>query len=86
MESALAVISRVMVPSPLTTAKSLTLRSSRLTILGVPLLRFAISSAPSAVIGIFRIEALRDHDLHQFVVGIQVEPGDYTEAIPERGA
>ena len=58
-ESAFFAISAVIVPSPFTTAKSRTLRKSRLPIRGVPRLRCAIAAAPSAVMGILRMPALR---------------------------
>ncbi|MPM82304.1 hypothetical protein SDC9_129365 [bioreactor metagenome] len=56
---AISAIPCVILPSPITCAKSRTRFNRRLAILGVPLERFAISAAPSGVIGISNIPALR---------------------------
>ena len=75
---------RSIVPSPRTSAKSRTRRSSRLAMRGVPRDRRAISHAASASMATPRMPAARRDDRLELVVGVVVEPGDEAEAVAQR--
>ena len=72
------------VPSPRTSAKSRTRRSSRLAMRGVPRARRAISRHPSASTGTSRMRGRPLDDGLEVGRVVVVEPGDEAEAVAQR--
>ena len=73
-----------MVPSPRTSTKSRTRRSSRLATRGVPRDRSAIRTAPSASIAHLQDAGRALDDGAQLLRVVEVEPADEPEAVAQR--